>query len=288
MASFAHRAFPPPSLSGVPVEYIIDQLHNLAHCYWNKPDTADCTIVVPIPHRSKNTHRFPPGALQMPGHSLGRRVSEPAFNQTPQLSMKLHVDYLAAHSTFLRALFCEASPIDLITSSESSTPSASSSSSTSPFNVPADRMPRLLPASTPAHPVLFLPVPDPSSFHLLIHWMYFGSTEYIAEALSDGSIQWEGIARNVEYLGLPADIKVFLGRWYGNWLHPERARAASDNPELDYDSDTAYDSDDEDECLTASDSDELEEDDDPKEELHRGRTRETRRLSSNVSWTESR
>lgn len=41
---FTPRAFPPPSLTGVPVEYIIDQLHNLAPHYWDKPDTADCTI----------------------------------------------------------------------------------------------------------------------------------------------------------------------------------------------------------------------------------------------------
>jgi hypothetical protein len=41
---FNPRPFPPPSLVGVPAEYIVDQLHVLAPNYWNKPETADCTI----------------------------------------------------------------------------------------------------------------------------------------------------------------------------------------------------------------------------------------------------
>lgn len=44
---FLTRAFPPPSLADVPVEYIMDQLHNLAPHYWDKPETADCTIGKP-------------------------------------------------------------------------------------------------------------------------------------------------------------------------------------------------------------------------------------------------
>ena len=46
---------------------------------------------------------------------------------------------------------------------------------------------------------------------------------YIEDCLARGSITWEGIVRNVEYLGLREDIKVFLGRWWGNWLDPMRA-----------------------------------------------------------------
>lgn len=47
--SFNPRPFPPPSLVGVPTEYIIDQLHLLAPHYWDKPETADCTIGGPPP-----------------------------------------------------------------------------------------------------------------------------------------------------------------------------------------------------------------------------------------------
>lgn len=44
ICSFNPRPFPPPSLAGVPTEYIVDQLRALASQYWNKPETADCTI----------------------------------------------------------------------------------------------------------------------------------------------------------------------------------------------------------------------------------------------------
>lgn len=151
-------------------------------------------------------------------------------------SLQLHVDYLSAHSSLLRALFSGSSPLDLITSSNNlqQTCSAPSRTPAGQFAVPANRLPRLMPCSAD-HPILFLPVPDPTSIHLLVHWMYFGRTEYIEEALNEGSIEWEGIARNVEYLGLPAEMKVFLGLWYGDWLHHERAHSISDD-----DSDTVY------------------------------------------------
>lgn len=44
MPSFEPRPFPPLSLTGVPIEYVTDQLHNLATQFWDKPETADCTI----------------------------------------------------------------------------------------------------------------------------------------------------------------------------------------------------------------------------------------------------
>ncbi|KAJ7749522.1 hypothetical protein DFH07DRAFT_746603 [Mycena maculata] len=294
---FTARAFPPPSLTGVPVEYIIDQLHNLAPHYWDKPDTADCTIVIPVPHpRGKAGPTFPLDApvFSMSSDSgLGRRVTEPALNHVPRISLKLHMDYLSAHSTFLRGLFSGASSLDLISSASLSQAPARPSPS-GQFTVPANRLPRLMPCS-PDHPILFLPIPDPTSIHLLVHWMYFGSTSYIENSLNDGSVEWEGIARNVEYLGLPADIKVFLGQWYGNWLHAERGgRYGSDeeeDEEDDDDAETVYYSDDEDQSDDAADAspavasvdlraamaaDDTASDDGPK----RGRTRTARPLST--------
>jgi len=122
---------------------------------------------------------------------------------------------------------------------------------------------------SPDHPILFLPVPDPTSFHLLVHWMYFGDFAYIQECLHQGSIQWEGIARNVEYLGLSAEIKIFLGNWYHAWLNPDRQAAdhqgetasdAGDSDTVFSDSDEEMDSDNED-YSTASDLDDAESDD---------------------------
>ncbi|KAJ6618894.1 hypothetical protein B0H10DRAFT_1794539 [Mycena sp. CBHHK59/15] len=292
---FTARPFPPPSLTGVPVEYIIDQLHNLAPHYWDKPETADCTIVIPVPHpRGKAGSAFPidiPAFSMSSDPGLGRRVTEPALNHVPRISLKLHMDYLSTHSTFLRGLFSGASSLDLISSASLSQAPARSSPS-GQFTVPANRLPRLMPCS-PDHPILFLPIPDPTSIHLLVHWMYFGQTSYIEDSLNDGSVEWEGIARNVEYLGLPSDIKVFLGQWYGNWLHTERGGryGSDDEDEEDADLETVYYSDDEDHSDDAEDESPAAAnvdlgaamasyDDGSSEEEHkRGRTRTTRPLS---------
>ena len=144
-----------------------------------------------------------------------------------------------------------------------------------------------MPSSTPAHPVLLLHVPDPLSIHLLIHWMYFGSYDLIDDALKRGVAEWEGLARNVEYLGLPNDIKVFLGRWYAKRMEPHTDADASDeesdDDEDDGGSETAYSEDDEDIDMD-SETDvgvvenlKIEDDDEPS----RGRDRATRCLS----WT---
>ncbi|PPQ93218.1 hypothetical protein CVT25_015216 [Psilocybe cyanescens] len=270
MPSFQPRIFPPPSLTDVPVEYITSQLHSLATEFWDQPETADCTIIVPFPHAQGRPElpAFSQISVIAPtfsyttsydSTSLGRRVTQPPLNAVPRISLPLHIDYLSAHSSFLRGLFSGALPLDLMYST--APPSSSSSSS-----VPADRQPRLMPCS-PDHPILFLPVPDPSTFHLLVHWMYFGDFKYIQECLLKGSIQWEGIARNVEYLGLTADIKIFLGNWYHAWLNPERETEFCS----DGDSDTVYsDSDDDDDCSTASELDDIIENDSEKYGL-RGR-----------------
>ena len=105
---------------------------------------------------------------------------------------------------------------------------------------------------SPDHPILFLPVPDPTTFHLLVHWMYFGDFTHIQKYLHEGTIQWEGIARNVEYLGLNSEIKIFLGNWYHAWLNPDR------EPEIDCfsDGDESDESDDSMSDTVFSDSDE--------------------------------
>jgi len=123
--------------------------------------------------------------------------------------------------------------------------------------------------------------------------MYFGSTSYIEDSLNNGSVEWEGIARNVEYLGLPADIKVFLGHWYGNWLHAERGGSSESDVEEDdddADTETVYYSDDEDESadVTAPSpalarldlSAAMAADDNASDDAKRGRPRTTRPLST--------
>lgn len=271
------RHFPPPALAGVPVDYIIHKLHQLAPKYWDKPDTADCTIIVPIPHpvgvarRAPDMPIFTPD-LPFPGPSnkqdpgvFGRRASEPVLSAVPRVSFKLHVDYLSAQSTFFRGLFAGANALDLLDTAPTESSHVPSRKGL-PFNVPANRLPRFLPSS-PTQPTLFLPVPDPTSFHILVHWMYFGRTEYIEDCLNRGIIQLPGIARNVAYLGLPDIIGKSLRRWERAW----KKSHLPPSPPCDDDSESS----DGEECSYLSDDDVDADMDEPS----RGRTVITRHLS---------
>ena len=48
--------------------------------------------------------------------------------------------------------------------------------------------------------------------------MYFGDTTALDNALQRRVIRWDGLAQNVEYLGMPEELKRYLGRWYRRWL----------------------------------------------------------------------
>jgi len=280
--AFIPRHFPPPALADVPVDYIVHKLHQLAPKYWDKTDTADCTIIVPIPHPVGLARRAPdmplftpelalPGPLNKHDHAgSGRRMTDPILSAVPRVTFKLHMDYLSSQSTFLRGLFAGTNPLDLLIATAPAdsnqerhfTPQKESL----PFNVPANRLPRLLPSS-PTHPTLFLPVPDPTSFHILVHWMYFGRTEYIEDCLNRGIVHLPGITRNVAYLGLPDDrIGKFLRRWERAW----RKRHLPPSPPS------------EDDNLESSDGEEssyLSDEDMDMEGPQRGRSSATRHLS---------
>ncbi|PCH37735.1 hypothetical protein WOLCODRAFT_22815 [Wolfiporia cocos MD-104 SS10] len=245
---FVPRPFPPPALADVPLEYIIDQLRRLASHYWSKPETSDCTIVVPLD--TKAAVPTETGVAPGPSHGAGefglsQQAEEPAPRPTPRMVMQLHMDYLCAHSALLRGLLSGASPFDLIDGSSASPISSRPSSTSGAAPQRAPLFPSLLPSS-PTHPSILLPVPDPASFRLLVHYIYFGSTSYIEDALDDGTLSWEGIARNVEYLGMGAEIKIFLGRWYGRWRRGRASEGYSGAYTSDSESEAGDDSDDDD------------------------------------------
>ena len=97
--------------------------------------------------------------------------------------------------------------------------------------------------------------------------MYFDNTDHIETALDQGLIQWEGLVRNVEYLCLSTEIKVFLGRWYRNWLLPTPC-SPDQTPCPDEDDQSDLDS----EC--DSSDDEMQRD----EDCVRGRARDVKSL----------
>jgi hypothetical protein len=65
--------------------------------------------------------------------------------------------------------------------------------------------------------------------------MYHGSMKNIEFALSDGTVTWEGLARNVEYLDIRDDMRQFLGRWYA------RRRSLRDDSDSSESSDSEED-----------------------------------------------
>ena len=67
--------------------------------------------------------------------------------------------------------------------------------------------------------------------------MYFGDTTALDDALQRRAIRWDGLARNVEYLGMPEELKRFLGRWYRRWLQSAQS-AGNNNTKGDENDDT--------------------------------------------------
>lgn len=72
------------------------------------------------------------------------------------------------------------------------------------------RVPQLLACASSDRAVLFLPLPDPASFHYIAHWMYFGKTDLILNALRQGTITWSGLARNGAFLGMTEEFQAMI------------------------------------------------------------------------------
>ncbi|KAG6814555.1 hypothetical protein H0H92_000083 [Tricholoma furcatifolium] len=284
----------PSELEGVPQEYFVQSLRSLAPSYWDKPETSDCTIsslaipsqisvftndiraVIPVPQLSSGplpSSTFQPfSASQTHTQPIfnnssgpGRRATWPALEFPPHIRFQLHVDYLATHSSYIRALLSGANPLDLI---HTTADAYGGPQSDLRYTVPANRMPRLI-TGLSDHPTLYLPIPDPSSFRPIVHWMYFGDTSFIADCLRQETVHWEGLARNAEYLGVSPELRVFLKMWYYDTMHIEgddSDTACSDSEMEEYDS------------STASEDESMQDSDDEKEPC-RGRPRIRRPLS---------
>ena len=163
--------------------------------------------------------------------------------------------------------------MDLIYTAQQTGQDGSSHLFTGRFAHPVNHIPRLLPCS-PNHPSIYLPVPDPQSIQAIIYWIYWGKTDFIEQCLHDGTIHWDGLRKNAEYLGLPTELKIFLAQWRQLWLSPDHCSDMSDE-----DSDTAFSDSDDDTSSTASDSDASWDMDDEKAP-GRGRSTMTRPLHS--------
>ncbi|KAF8735833.1 hypothetical protein AX14_001409 [Amanita brunnescens Koide BX004] len=251
-------AFPP---SDVPLEYVRHKLQREAQDFWGNIDSSDCTITIPLP--PQEIERSPsPVASERDGSGLfgrftnnhihsgsNRRATQPVLNDWPRLVLHLHSIFLLSSSSFLRGLLSGALPLDLIHTAQQTRQDGSSHFFTGQFAHPVNHIPRLLPCS-PDHPSIYLPVPDPQSIQAIIYWIYWGKTDFIEQCLDDGTIQWDGLRKNADYLGLPIELKIFLAQWRQLWLSPDHCTDTSDD-----ESDTAFSDSDEDTSSTVSDSD---------------------------------
>lgn len=78
----------------------------------------------------------------------------------------------------------------------------------------------------------------------------------LEDALNKKQLRWDDVVRNVEYLGMRTRIKVFLGRWYANWLAPSHAHVECRPPVVHEDEEDGY------ECASDFGDDEDPSDDD--------------------------
>ena len=84
----------------------------------------------------------------------------------------------------------------------------------SPLPFPSPPLPFIMPGSVSGHVIVFLPLPDPASILHLLHHIYFGTLFFIDQALDSGEIGWEGLARNVNYLEMGADVELVLSLYW--------------------------------------------------------------------------
>ncbi|KDQ19751.1 hypothetical protein BOTBODRAFT_41105 [Botryobasidium botryosum FD-172 SS1] len=245
------------SMQDVPVEYIIRRLHDIAPYYWSHPETTNCAIQFPIDvqqiregmarqarRKAVQARRQSsmsgdssfcgdppqsrPGVFEPGSMNDLRRGSAPVSGGSPMRTVRLHMEYLTTQSALFRNLLSQSNSLDLSTSA-SGNPLHQFAPPHTTFRFPSHRAPRMLPTTT--IPTILLPVPDPTSFPLIIHYLYFGKLEYMDRGLHAGEVQWEGIVRNVEYLGLGHEIKSFLGSWWRRWI--ESGAAGSGRQTID-------------------------------------------------------
>ncbi|KAL1413336.1 hypothetical protein Q8F55_001095 [Vanrija albida] len=212
-------AMPSPALDHIPKDFVIQRLNKFAGTFWCNLSTSDVRLLVPFTkHCEDSSHiPFPPTpavgnmrAEQAAGGKPKERVRAVPVTPTPAsagsnrpalrtLAFEVHRDYLVQQSSLIRTVLSEgpkqASSIEM-------------------------RGCRLL-ASEPGAPIdIIVPLPDPSSFGILLHWMYWGDLESLETALNENPLKWKGMIANVNFLGLDQRTKLTIGRWWRRWAAP--------------------------------------------------------------------
>ncbi|WRT68739.1 uncharacterized protein IL334_005719 [Kwoniella shivajii] len=144
----------------------------------------------------------------------GRRGSLPGGNQLEQcLVFPLHRDYLTTQSILFRTLLN--SP-----AAHLSHPPPRDFDGRLLFQSPVIRGAKVLPTKADKPKALYVPLPDPASFGVLLHWLYWHDADHFNHCLSKGLVTWQGVIRNIEYLSLDNEVKLLAGKWWKRWIKP--------------------------------------------------------------------
>lgn len=176
----------------------------------------------PHPGPGTPTRRYP-----QPTDSI--KQDEGGSSKVPAMSYAVHRDYLIPQSSLLRTVLCDGLP----------------------KGSPELKGCQVLPFSSLHGPrPIWVPVPDPESFAVLVHWMYWGDVAAVESALNSGTINWRGMVANIEYLGLDDRTKRVVGRWWRRWARAEERANRGFDADADTDDDDDNDDDDEDDLHT--------------------------------------
>lgn len=115
------------------------------------------------------------------------------------LAFEVHKDYLVQQSSLFRAVLSEGPK----------PPSA--------FEM---RGCRILTTAPGAPLDIIVPIPDPSSLGILLHWLYWGDREALETALNENPLKLKGMIANVNFLGLDQRTRQAVGRYWRRWAAP--------------------------------------------------------------------
>lgn len=82
------------------------------------------------------------------------------------------------------------------------------------INTPFANRPRITTGPWLSKHILYLPVPDPTCFSHILHYLYHGTLDSILNALQADQIIWQGIMANVDFLELEGSIQEDLYQAY--------------------------------------------------------------------------
>ncbi|KAK8854496.1 hypothetical protein IAR55_003234 [Kwoniella newhampshirensis] len=145
-------------------------------------------------------------------NTSGRRGSLPdQWAYETCLSFPAHRDYLTPQSTMFHTLLN--SP-----AGRSRGPIPRDAEGRLVWDTPIIKGAKVMPTQPGQPKALYVPLPDPDSFLVCLHWMYWHDRDYINHCLSSSTITWQGFVRNIDYLGLDEDIKRITGDWWKRWV----------------------------------------------------------------------